>query len=146
MNIIKTGLDVFSPFLSPLNASLSSSNPTLNSLPFMVRKSPSLDLCTLQYIITHVFFPLQLPEGDDHTTRNSCLLAGAIASVLRLYNDHVDQAKLAQWHSISRMLDNLRAVVEFESLDRSQTISQLGSMNVGGRLPSLHSILEPHNA
>ena len=137
---------MFSPFLPPINASLSNSNPILNTLPFMVRTSPSLDLCTLQYIVTHVFFPLQLPEGDDHTIRNNRSLAGAIASVLRLYDDHVDQAKLAQWHSISRMLDNLRAVVEFESLDRSQTTSQLGSMNIGGRLPSLHSILEPHNA
>jgi hypothetical protein len=103
------------------------------------------DLCTLQYIITHVFCPLQLPDGDDHSTRNDRSLAGVVSSAMRLYGDHVDKANLAQWHSISRMLDNLRAIVQFEGLDRSQTISQLSSMNVGGELSSLHSILETHN-
>ena len=115
------------------------------SISFMVRKSLSFDLCTLQYIVTHVFFPLQLPDADDCTIHNDRSLAEAIASVLRLYNDHVDQARLAQWHSISRMLDNLRVIIQFEGLDRSDTISQLGSMDVGSKFPSLHSILEPHN-
>jgi hypothetical protein len=98
------------------------------------------DLCTLQYIATHVFCSLQLPDGDDHSIHNDRSLAGAVSSAMRLYGDRVDQAIFAQWHSISRMLDNLRAVVQFEGLDRSQTISQLSSMNVGGKPSSLHSM------
>ena len=100
--------------------------------------SPSLldpgDFCTLQYIITHVFFPLQLPDGDDHSVRHDHSLAGAIASVARLHSVHVSKADMPQWHSISRMLDNLRAIVQFEGLDRSRTISQLSNMDVGGKL------------
>jgi hypothetical protein len=104
------------------------------------------DFYTLQYIATHVFCFLRLPDGDDHSVRNDRSLAGAVSSVMRLYGDRVDQAILAQWHSISRMLDNLRAIVQFEGLDRFQTISQLSSMNIGGKPSSLHSILETHNA
>jgi len=106
-----------------------------------------LDLCTLKYIVTHVFCPLQLPDGDDHSTSNDCLLAGAITAAARLYTDHLDEANmpLPVWHSISGMLDNLRAIVQFESLDGPRTISQLNSMKVGGRLSNNHSILETHN-
>lgn len=100
------------------------------------------DLCTLQYIVTHVFLPLRLPEGDDHSIRNDHLLAGAVASAARVYSDsdRVDQVNVAQWHRISRMLDNLQATVQFESLDRSKTVSQLSGMDAGGKFSSLHCI------
>ncbi|KAF8555164.1 hypothetical protein OG21DRAFT_1572590 [Imleria badia] len=88
------------------------------------------DLCTLQYIVTHVFPPLQLPDGDDHSVRNDASLVGVVASAARLYNHHIDQAKVPQWQNISRMLDKLQASVQFENLDRSRTVSQLSSMNV----------------
>jgi hypothetical protein len=103
------------------------------------------DHCTLQYIVTHIFCSLQLPDGGDQSIRNDRSLAGAISSVMRLYSDHVDQANMAQWRSIVRMLDNLQAVVQSESLDRFRIISQLGSMDVGGKLSSLCSIPETHN-
>ena len=103
------------------------------------------ELCTLQYIVTHVFCSLQLLDGDDHSIRNDRSLTRAVSFVMRLYGDHVDQANLPLWHSISGMLDNLRIAVQFEGLDRSKTFSQLRSMNVGGKPSSLHSILETHN-
>ena len=103
------------------------------------------DLVTLKYIVSHVFCPLQLPDGDDHSVRHDHALAGAIASVARLHSDHISNADKPQWHSISRMLDNLRTMVQFEGLDKSRTISQLSSMNVGGKLSSLRSVLETHN-
>ena len=99
------------------------------------------ELDTLQYIVTHVYCPLQLPDGDDHTIRNDRSLAGAVSAALRLYDNHVDQANLAQWHSVTQMLDNLQTIVQFETLDRFQTFSQLSSMNVGGKRSSLHGIL-----
>jgi hypothetical protein len=102
-------------------------------------------LCTLKYIVTHIFCPLQLPDGDDHSVHHDHSLAGAIASAARLYSDHLSKADMPQWHSISRTLDNLQAIVQFEGLDRSKTTSQLSSMNVGGKLSSVHSILETHD-
>ncbi|KAF8439863.1 hypothetical protein L210DRAFT_3540646 [Boletus edulis BED1] len=88
------------------------------------------DLATLQYIVTHVFCPLQLPGGDDRSIRHECSLVETIATVLRQYDDRVE-ANIPRWHSISRMLDNMQAIVQFESLDRSQTVSQLIGMDVG---------------
>ncbi|KAF8439864.1 hypothetical protein L210DRAFT_3645838 [Boletus edulis BED1] len=92
------------------------------------------DITTLQYIVTHVFCPLQLPDGDDYSVYNDHSLVRLVATVARLYSDHVDQTNIPQWHSVSRMLDNLREIVQFGSLDRSQTVSQLGNMNVGDAL------------
>ena len=122
--------------------------PNQFSVSFIARMSQVLhsgDLCTLKYIVTHVFCPLQLPDGDDHSVRHDHSLVGAIASAARLHSDHLSKADMPQWHSISRMLDNLRAIVQFEGLDESQTISRLRNMNVGGKLSSVHSILETHN-
>ena len=102
------------------------------------------DIFTLKYIVTHVFCPLQLPDGDDHSVHHDHSLAGAIASVARLHSDHKSNAGVPLWHSISRMLDNLWAIVQFEGLDRSQTVSQLSNMDVGGKLSSLRSIPETH--
>ena len=45
---------------------------------------PGEDLVTLKYIVSHVFCPLQLPDGDDHSVPHNHSLAGAIASVARL--------------------------------------------------------------
>ncbi|KAF8127615.1 hypothetical protein EV363DRAFT_1513903 [Boletus edulis] len=70
----------------------------------------SRDIATLQYIVTHVFCPLQLPDGDDYSIYNDRSLVGLVATVARLYSDHVDQTNMPQWHSISRMLDNLREI------------------------------------
>lgn len=105
------------------------------------------DIHTLKYIITHVFCPLGLPDSNDYSVRNDHCLAKAIATAARLCSDYVDQANLPQWHSISRMLGNLQTVTQSQSLDTLQTISQFTSMEVGGELPSLHSILiETHNS
>ena len=97
------------------------------------------DLSTLHYIITHVFSPLQLPDGDDHSVSNEHSLAGAIAAAAHLYTIHVGHSNIPQWHSIPRMLDNLRDTVQFQSFDRFHTVSQFGSMEVGGESLSLHN-------
>ena len=104
------------------------------------------DLGTLRGIATHVFLPLRLPDRGKDTVRLDRSLATAIASAARLYSDYVSEAGTPQWRRISRMLDNLQAIAQLEGLDRSQTISQLSGMGVGGKLSLLHSILNPHDA
>ena len=98
------------------------------------------DLPTLEYIVTHVFCPLQLPDGDDHSVINDRSLTAAIAAAAHLYTVH-NRSNAPEWHGISRMLENLQDVVQFQSLDSSQTTSQLCDMNVGGEPSSLHKIL-----
>ena len=101
------------------------------------------DRSTLEYIITHVFFPLQLPDKDDRGISNDRALSGAVAAATCLYTVHAGESP--QWHCILRMLDNLRATVRSRSLDRSLTISQFQSMNVGGEPFSFYHIAEPHD-
>ena len=102
------------------------------------------DICITKYIITHVISPLQLPDRD-HGICNDHYLAKVIATAVRLYGDYVGQANIHQWNSISRMLENLQSITRSKSLDGFQTISQFSGMEVGGKLSSLHSILEIHN-
>jgi hypothetical protein len=92
------------------------------------------DIHTLKYIITHVFCPLELPDTNDFSIGNDHYLAKAIATAARLCSDYLDHANLSQWHSISRMLENLQAITQSQSLDTLKTISQFTSMDVGGEL------------
>ena len=102
------------------------------------------DPSALEYIITHVFCPLQLPDKDDQSFRNDCSLAGAIATAARLCAVHISDTSTPLWHSISRMLDNLLDIVQFRYLDRSLTISQLQNMNIGGKPFGFHRISEAY--
>ena len=103
------------------------------------------DLSTLEYIVTHVFCPLQLPGEDDQSVHNDRSLAGAIAAAARFYAVHASDTNIPLWHSISRMLDHLRAIVQPPNLDRSLTTSQLHNMNVGGEPVGFHRISETHD-
>ena len=103
------------------------------------------DIRTLKYIVTHVFLPLRLPDGDDHSDYNDRSLAAAIAFAAHLYSGHVDKANVPAWDRISGMLDNLQATVQFESLDRFRTVSQFRNMHVGGEPSTSHNNIETDN-
>ncbi|KAF9235920.1 hypothetical protein BU15DRAFT_89398 [Melanogaster broomeanus] len=82
-----------------------------------------MDDRALEYIITHVFCPLRLPDGDDHTVNHDHALSGAIWA--------------PHWNRITRMLDNLSATMRFETMDAGRVTSQLNSMEVGDVLAYL---------
>ena len=138
---------------STSSAPASRTSPSTRNEPFSTSFTAGMshivpdfrDNRVLKYIITHVFCPLRLPDGDDHNIRNDHYLVRAIATAAYIYSDHVDEANVPQWHSISRMLANLLVMTQSESLDRSQTISWFGSMDVGGETPSIHSISETYD-
>ena len=100
-----------------------------------------VDFRTSEYIITHVFYPLQLPDANDHSVHHDYSLASAIAEAACLFGSHVNEASVLHWHGVSRMLENLAANVQFESLDKFRTSSQFGSMDVGGKLSSARNVL-----
>lgn len=104
------------------------------------------DHTTLEYIVTHVFCPPKLPDGDDHSVGNDCALAEVIATIARRYTVYATKADIPQWHGILQMLDDLRAIVQFQSLDRSQTIYQLRNMYGEGKLSSRHITKKTHGA
>ena len=104
----------------------------------MVNSPPNADADvardkTLQYKITHVFCPLQLPDGDDHSPHNDYALSEALHASAQAYAGHVSASAKPQWQRIVKMLRNLSDTVALEALDEKAVVSQLRSMREGGK-------------
>jgi hypothetical protein len=98
----------------------SSSSSDITSTPF-------------NYAVTHVFLPVQLPYDTDYTLEKEHSLARAVCAAAHAYGSHVcGMPEQAQWHCITRMLDNLQASVQSEHMDNNHIISQLRGMETGG--------------
>ena len=92
----------------------------------------------LNYVATHVFFPPAIPKKSDFTIQNDLALARAVCTTAHAYTTYIDDSSRPQWQSIVNMLDNLRASVQCEHLDKGNVLAQLGRMQSGGTLsPSL---------
>ena len=90
---------------------------------------------SLGYVVTHVFLPIQPPDENDYTPENDHSLARAVWAAAHAYDTHVcGTSEQAQWHRITRMLDNLQVVVRSEHLDKDHVVSQLREMQTGGTL------------
>lgn len=96
---------------------------TTGSVPF-VHTPRSLD-----YAITHVFLPVNLPNDNDYSLENELSLSRAVCAAAHVYISYTAEP---QWYRISRMLDNLQASIESEHLDDGHIISQLRGMQTGG--------------
>ena len=99
------------------------------------------DVSTLQYLVTHVFSPLRLPNGDDHSVSNDRSLAATAASVAQLY---ATKTNINLWRVTSQMLNHLRTAVQFQYLDGPRITSQLAGMNSGGMSPRFISLPTIH--
>jgi len=87
---------------------------------------------SLEYLITHIFCPLRLPEGDDNSLDNSLALSRAAYSAACAYAQHTSDSASTQWQCIVKMLRNLNHTVSSNSLDEALLESQIRSMKVGG--------------
>ncbi|KAH7882696.1 hypothetical protein F5I97DRAFT_1984083 [Phlebopus sp. FC_14] len=92
---------------------------------------PHIDKGSLQYIITHVFCPLRLPDGDDHCVASDVAVAEAVCGSARAYAKHVSVANQLQWNSLSKMLYDLGATVCLPTLANDGIVSQISSMAPG---------------
>ena len=108
----------------------STSNLETTSSPSFVHTCESLE-----YAVTHVFLPVCPPGTKDstHEIEKDDSLVRAVCTAALAYKVHVYGAlEQAQWHHITKMLDNLQASTQSERLDRDQVISQLRGMQTGG--------------
>ncbi|KAI9573353.1 hypothetical protein HD554DRAFT_861014 [Boletus coccyginus] len=108
----------------------STSNLEMTSSPTFVHTSESF-----QYAVTHVFLPLWPPKKKDyiHEIEKDDSLARAVCAAAHAYTPHVYGAsELAQWHRITKILDNLQASTGSGLLpNKDQVISQLRGMQTG---------------
>ena len=88
---------------------------------------------SLKYAITHVFFPVNVPQTNDYTPENDHALALAVCTAAHSYTTHIySSSEQAQWHHITKMLDNLQVSVRMQTMDDACIISQLRGMQTGG--------------
>jgi hypothetical protein len=91
---------------------------------------PEID--DLTYLVTHVFCPLRLPIGDDHSVSKDLGLSQALLSSARAYEEHVCDEHGPEWTRILAMLSNVGATMRARALRGKEVESQLKAMNVGG--------------
>ena len=87
----------------------------------------------LQYKITHVFCPLQLPGGDDHSLSNDQELSKTAYASAHAYARRPSDSEKSHWYHIVGMLCDFRNTTAFEALDAQLVAFQLRSMSVGGK-------------
>src|SRR5258708_4844951 len=96
----------------------------------------STDQSGLEYIINHVFLPLKLPQGSDHSLENDLALAQVVVEAALAFSDQLPSDKQLLWMSSLKMLQNLRDSVRFSAMSAREVESQINAMdNKGPSLP-----------
>ncbi|KAF8548129.1 hypothetical protein OG21DRAFT_1599535 [Imleria badia] len=87
----------------------------------------------LEYIVTHVFLPVDLPKYNDYKSlERDHSLARAVCAAAHAYGTYIPgTTEQARWDRVTKMLDNLQASVQSEYLEKDHIISQLRGMGTG---------------
>ena len=130
----------------------------------MSHDSPSLTACAhfftsvfdesefsshvLEYVLDHVFFPVDHSKESDSTPENQHTLTSAVLAAARAYNSHIDPVHKPCWLRVIKTLEKLLVVSKYihdpdspwgnlswerEAVYKDHAISQLGEMKTGGR-------------
>lgn len=99
----------------------------------------TLDSCSsLEFVLDEVFFPVSdglRPATASLAKRNRHALACAAYVAACAYNEYIDHVLRPDWLHITKMLDNLRILDSGSPrLDDNLVVSQVGGMEVGGRI------------
>ncbi|KAI6138903.1 hypothetical protein BKA82DRAFT_4459887 [Pisolithus tinctorius] len=86
---------------------------------------------SLEYKITHVFCPLQLPDGDDHSHSNDLALSEAVRDSAFDFYRNLGYFEKYHWECVKKLLQNLCKAMYCHQLQESRVASQLESMTVG---------------
>jgi hypothetical protein len=99
-----------------------------NSNSRVKRQSTSTDNSGLEYIINHVFCPLKLPQGNDHSLENDLALSQAVVNAALAFNDQLSYEKQLLWMSSLKMLRNLKNSIRLSTLSAKEVESQISAM------------------
>jgi hypothetical protein len=94
----------------------------------------STDQSGLEYIINHVFCPLQLPQASDHTLENDIALSQVVLDAARDFKDQLSSDKHQLWASSFKMLQNLHNSIRFSVMSLEEVQSQINGMDYNGLL------------
>ncbi|KAG1750381.1 uncharacterized protein EDB91DRAFT_686470 [Suillus paluster] len=84
---------------------------------------------SLEYIINHIFCPLKLPQGSDHSLENELALSQAVLDAALAFSDELPSDTLRLlWTRSLKMLRNLRDSIRFNVISAEEVKSQIGAM------------------
>ncbi|KAG1750373.1 uncharacterized protein EDB91DRAFT_1243950 [Suillus paluster] len=89
----------------------------------------STDQSGLQYIINHVFSPLKLPQGSDHSLKNDLALSQAVVEAAFAFSDKLPADEQLLWMSSLKMLQNLDDSIRFSAMSAKEVESQISTMD-----------------
>jgi hypothetical protein len=99
-------------------------------------ESEAEETSVLEYIITHIFCPIQLPQHDDHTAYRDRALLDVVLGSARNFKSFLPHDDQEQWGPLLKMLENLGDTTISPSLTEDIE-SQIRSMEAGGKHISL---------
>jgi hypothetical protein len=97
---------------------------------FVASESSQTDV--LEYIITHIFCPIQLPQHNDYTLDNDRALLDVVLGSARKFVGSLPDHDQEQWSPSLRMLENLAVTMTSPSLTADVIEPQIKSMQGGG--------------
>ncbi|KAG1740596.1 hypothetical protein EDB19DRAFT_1895295 [Suillus lakei] len=91
-------------------------------------KSLSTYQSSLEYVINHIFLPLKLPQGSDHSLENDLALSQAVFDAAIIFSDQLPFDQLLLWTSSLKMLRNLKDSIRFSVMSAKEVESQINAM------------------
>jgi hypothetical protein len=107
-----------------------------------VSSSDSEEMSMLEYIITHIFCPITLPQHDDYAATSDRALLDAVLGSARNFASRLPHDEEEQWGPLLKMLKNLGVTTTSTSLTKVIE-SQIRSMKAGG-MYMLESKIDTH--
>lgn len=93
----------------------------------------------LEYIITHIFRPIKLPQHSDYTHGNDSSLLDVVLGSARKFVSLLPEDDQEQWSPSLKMLESLAVTMTSPSLAQDVVESQIETMQAGG----MHTMLAP---
>ena len=93
----------------------------------------------LSYLANHVFFPLQLPHGDDSQTAFDRALCDEVFRAANQYCLLAPESDRPRWVTLTAMLANLRILQS--DFSKTRISSLIVDMGVGGELSSRYELV-----
>jgi hypothetical protein len=97
-------------------------------------ESEKIPPAVLEYIITHIFCPIKLPQDDDYTAESDRALLDVILGSARNFASFLPYNEQDQWGPLLKMLENLAVTTTSRSLKTltEDIESQVRSVQTGG--------------